>query len=164
MTTPGEWQVRCAREDELPRVIAELTDYMDAAPRAKYRRKLTRYTRDADKALLIAEDAARAVGFLCVAEYDEIPATLPPRVAGRLKHYATVTSFIVRPGHRRRGVGMSLFERALKWGSERGLSGMWLITHRTAPWYRRHFGLAEAAEIDVDGVRKTVMDKAFEDG
>ena len=159
MSAEKDWQVREAGAAELPRVIEELTDYMDAPQQAKYHRKLTRYTRDADKALLIAVDASGAIGFLCVAEYDEIPGTLPPRLAEQLKHYATVTSFIVRPEHRRRGVGMSLFARALEWGRARRPAGMWLITHRTGPWYHRHFGLEEVAGLEVDGARKTVMVK-----
>lgn len=162
MTAGHDWQVRVASPADLPRVIDELTDYMDAPQRAKYHRKLTRYTRDADKALLIAVDAGGAIGFLCAAEYDEIPPTLPPRLAARLKNYATVTSFIVRPEHRRRGVGMSLFDRALEWGRARRPAGMWLITHRTGPWYHRHFGLEEVAKLDVDGARKTVMARAHE--
>jgi len=162
MSAGKDWQVREAGAAELPRVIDELTEYMDTPQRAKYHRKLTRYTRDADKALLIAVDASSAIGFLCVAEYDEIPGTLPPRLAERLQHYATVTSFIVRPEHRRRGVGMSLFARALEWGRARRPAGMWLITHRTGPWYRRHFGLEEVARLDVEGARKTVMARAYE--
>lgn len=157
-----EWRVRDGDEADLPKVIDELTDYMDTARRVKYRRKLTRYTRDEDKELLMAVDATGAIGFLCVAEHDEVPDTLPPAIAEQLKEYATVTSFIVRPEHRRRGVGMSLFTRALEWGKRRKLNGMWLITHRTGPWYHRHFGLEEVGKIDVGAARKTVMAKVFE--
>ena len=162
MSRSAEWRVREASGADLPRMIEELTGYMDAPQRAKYHRKLTRYTRDADKALLVAVEATGAIGFLCVAEYDEIPETLSPRLAERLKDYATVTSFIVRPEHRRRGVGMSLFARALEWGRARRPAGMWLITHRTGPWYHRHFGREAAATLDVDGARKTVMARAHD--
>lgn len=160
MNNAADWQIVCADEADLPRQIDELTDYMAAPQQAKYRRKMTRYARDDDKALLIAEAAAGAIGFLCVAEHDEIPDSLPPDIADRLARYATVTSFIVRPEQRRRGVGMSLFARALEWGRARRPDGMWLITHRTGPWYQRHFGLEELARIDVDGARKIVMARA----
>lgn len=159
-----DWEIVYAGEADLPRVIHELTDYMDASQQAKYHRKMTRYTRDVDKELLIASDATGAIGFLCVAEQDEIPDSLPPDVAERLKRYATVTSFIVRPEQRRRGIGMSLFAQALAWGKARRPAGMWLITHRTGPWYQRHFDLVELARIDVDGACKTVMAKAAETG
>lgn len=152
-----EWRVRPAAEADLPAALVDLTGYMDAAQQAKYERKLTRYTRDPDKELLLAVQGTRAIGFLCVTEYDEVPDTLPPAVAGRLERYACTTSFIVHPDYRRRGVGASLFARALEWGKERRPEGMWLITHRTGPWYHRHFGLEEVGKIDVDGARKTVM-------
>ena len=150
--------VRIAEKADLPKAIEQLTDYMSAEQQAKYHRKLTRYTRDADKDLLLAVDASGAIGFLCVAEHDEIPGELDPGLGATLQEYATVTSFIVRPEKRRRGVGMSLFARALEWGRARR-HGMWLITHRTGPWYHRHFGLEEVAKIEVDGVTKTVMAK-----
>jgi GNAT superfamily N-acetyltransferase len=152
-----DWTVRIAEEADLPQAIEQLTDYMDATQQAKYRRKLTRYTRDADKDLLLALDASGAIGFLCVAEYDEIPEQLDPDLGASLGDYATVTSFIVRPEQRRRGIGMSLFAGVLEWGKSRRPKGMWLITHRTGPWYHRHFGLEEVARIEVDGVTKTVM-------
>lgn len=161
MNSAVDWKVRYADEANLPRVIDELTDYMDPPQQAKYRRKMTRYTRDEDKELLIAANAAGAIGFLCVAEYDDIPDTLPAGIAESLENYATVTSFIVRPEQRRRGIGMSLFACALEWGRERKPDGMWLITHRTGPWYQCHFGLEELAKIDVDGARKTVMARAW---
>lgn len=164
MNRAVDWQIVYADEADLPRVIHELTNYMDAPQQAKYHRKMTRYTRDADKELLIASDATGAIGFLCVAEQDEIPGSLSPDIAERLKRYATVTSFIVRLEQRRRGVGMSLFAQALEWGKARRPAGMWLITHRTGPWYQRHFDLEELAKIDVDGARKTVMARAWETG
>lgn len=162
MNNPNRnWNITNSKEADLPRIIEELTDYMDAEQQAKYQRKFTRYTRDVDKDLLIAVEATRAIGFLCVAEYDEVPEELDRTLADTLEDYATVTSFIVRPEHRRRGIGVSLFARASEWGKERKPDGMWLITHRTGPWYRRHFGLEAVAKIDVDGVIKTVMAKAF---
>lgn len=155
-------KVRLAGESELPTLVEELTGYMDAARQVKYERKFTRYVRHTDKGLLVAEDATGALGFLCVAEYDEIPESLPPRAAQRLNDFATVTSFIVRPEHRGRGIGTSLFTHALEWGKERKPHGMWLITHRTGPWYQRHFGLEEIARIEVDGVYKAVMIKEYD--
>ena len=152
-----DWEIRFAKEEVLPQVIEQLTDYMDKKQQTKYQRKLTRYTRDDDKALLIAVDETGAIGFLCVAEYDEVPEELGARLVNELEDYATVTSFIVRPEHRRRGIGMSLFARALEWGKKRKPAGMWLITHRTHPWYHRHFALDEVAKIKVDNVTKTVM-------
>lgn len=151
------WKVRRATEGDLPSALWDLTSYMDAQQRAKYNRKLKRYTRDANKELLLALDGARAIGFLCVTEYDEVPATLPADLVKTLEDYACTTSFIVHPDYRRRGVGASLFARALEWGFDRRPNGMWLITHRTGPWYQRHFALKEVGKIDVDGVRKTVM-------
>lgn len=152
-----DWKIKFAKEEELPEVIEQSTDYMDAKQQAKYQRKLTRYTRDKDKDLLIAVDDSGAIGFLCVAEYDEVPEELGAKLVSELGGYATVTSFIVRPEHRRRGIGVSLFARALEWGKKRKPAGMWLITHRTHPWYHRHFGLEEVAKIEVDNTTKTVM-------
>ena len=87
----------------------------DAAARA--RPMFAAQLESASEAMFLAEDKDVAIGLLRCVESIASPLLLPER-------YCYVSSAYVRPQYRRRGILHDLFERAVAWCRERGLTEM----------------------------------------
>ena len=102
------------------------------------------------------------LGFNCVIDRDAIPEELVDSAqASRLAEFACCNGLLVHPRSRRQGIGADLQLAAENWARQRGRCGIWLITHRRAEWYRKHFGYRDVGRTFVKGVVKTVLAKEF---
>jgi len=149
-----------SREDVDP-AVTQLSGHMDDGKRRAFRDKLERYVRKPDRDLIIAVNNAAVLGFYCVIEALSTPEHLADPVVEILRHFATCTGLFVDPRHRRKGIGAGLVLRGEQWAEERGRTGLWLVTHRAASWYERHFGYEPVARVQEKGVAKTLMARCF---
>lgn len=155
------WVLRLAVEADVEPAVSQLSGHMDEGKRRAFRDKLERYVRKPDRDLIIAVSNAAVVGFYCVIEALPTPDALADEVAEPLRQFATCTGLLVDSRHRRLGIGASLVRRGEQWARERAKAGLWLVTHRAASWYERHFGYEPVARVQEKGVAKTLMARCF---
>jgi GNAT superfamily N-acetyltransferase len=153
--------LKVAGEVDVAPTIAQLSGHMDERQRRAFRDKLERYVRKPDRDLIVAVSGGDILGFLAVIEEAFPPEPLSLSVAARLRPLASCAGLLVHSRHRRQGIGASLVRRGEQWATERGKAGLWLVTHRAASWYERHFGYEAVATVQVKGVAKTVMARCF---
>jgi GNAT superfamily N-acetyltransferase len=91
-----------------------------------------------------------------------VPDRISSTRAEAFRNYAALTQLIVHPGVRRKGIGTSLLIGVEGWARSKGKAGFWLVTHRIAHWYQRHFGYKEVDRMSVRGIEKRIMVKEFE--
>jgi GNAT superfamily N-acetyltransferase len=154
-------QLKVATEEDVKPTLCHLTEHMKDRQRAAFRDKLERYVRKPDRDLILAVEAGRVLGLICVIDQAEFPSSLPKKTVDRLRNFACSTQLLVHPRVRQQGIGNSLQLRAERWARERGSRGLWLVTRRMAYWYRRHFGYEEMARTKVKNTEKMVMAKEF---
>jgi GNAT superfamily N-acetyltransferase len=155
------WVLRLAVEADVDPAVTQLGGHMSERQRQAFRDKLERYVRKPDRDLIIAVSKAGVLGFYCVIEALPTPEDLADPVAEILRPWASCTGLLVDSGHRRQGIGADLVRRGEQWAEERGRTGLWLVTHRAASWYERHFGYEAVATVQVKGVARTVMARRF---
>jgi GNAT superfamily N-acetyltransferase len=134
---------------------------MDERQRRAFRGKLERYVRKPGRDLILAVSDTAVLGFCFVIEALSTPEDLVEPVVELLRPLASCTGLFVDPLHRRRGIGACLVHRGEQWAKERARAGLWLVTHRKASWYERHFGYEAVAAIQIKGVARTVMARRF---
>ena len=155
------WVLRLAVEADVEPAVSQLSGHMDDGKRRAFRDKLERYVRKPDRDLIIAVSDAGVLGFYCVVEALPTPQDLADPVVQILRPMASCTGLLVDSGHRRQGIGASLVRRGEQWARERAKAGLWLVTHRAASWYERHFGYEPLARVQEKGVAKTLMARCF---
>jgi predicted N-acetyltransferase YhbS len=155
------WELKVATKEDVKPTVAQLSDHMNDQQRAAFQDKLERYVQKKDRDLILAMKGDQVLGLVCVIEQAEFPSTLPKQTLEWLGNFACSTQLLVHPQQRKQGIGNSLQLRAEQWASERGRAGFWLVTHRMADWYRRHFGYGEVAKVNVKNTDKSVMAKEF---
>lgn len=156
-------EIRVATEEDIEPLVLRLGGHMDEDRKTAFLDKVERYVRKPDRTLFVAkDDASRIVGFGCVIEKADVPETLSPRVAERLRAFALTAGLLVHPEHRKQGIGTALFRSIEQWVLDRGTPGNWLVTHRMGYWYRRDFGYEEVGRILKNGVEKMIMAREFE--
>lgn len=155
------WVLRLAVEADVEPVVSQLGGHMNERQRQAFRGKLERYVRKPDRDLIIAVSDAGVLGFYCVVEALPTPQDLADPVVQILRPLASCTGLLVDSGHRRQGIGASLVRRGEQWARERAKAGLWLVTHRAASWYERHFGYEPLARVQEKGVAKTLMARCF---
>ena len=64
---------------------------------------------------------------------------------------------MVLPEYRRQGIGKALVRHLEAWALKQHRDGIWLITHRMADWYHRHFNYRELGKTHLNKVEKTIM-------
>lgn len=156
-----DWTIDTAAPEEVPAVVDHLAGAMPVDRREALRDKLQRYVRKPDRTLLVAHQGRLGLGFNCVIERDTVPPGLAPQEVHRLADFACCNGLLVHPDYRRRGIGAALQLEAEHWARQRDRRGIWLITHRRADWYRKHFGYREIGSTFVKGVEKRVLCKEF---
>jgi GNAT superfamily N-acetyltransferase len=156
------WILRLADEPDVERALAQLGSHMNDTQRRAFRDKLLRYVRKRDRDLILAIKHDLVLGLACVIEESEVPPSIPSPLPGDLRNYAALTQLMVHPGVRRQGIGSSLLIGAEQWALARGKAGLWLVTHRMAQWYQRHFAYREAGRMSAKGVEKWIMVKGLE--
>jgi GNAT superfamily N-acetyltransferase len=154
-------QLKVATKEDVEPTVAQLSDHMTDQQRVAFQDKLERYVQKKDRDLILAVKGEQVLGLVCVIDQAEFPSSLPKQTLERLRNFACSTQLLVHPQQRKQGIGTSLQLRAEQWASERGRDGFWLVTNRMAYWYRRHFGYAEVAKINVKNTDKSVMAKKF---
>ncbi len=155
------WQLIVATEIDVDPALARLGEHMNDLQRAAFRDKLERYVRKPGRDLILATKASQVVGLACVIDRAEFPSSISKETLDRLLNFACSTQLLVQPRMRNQGIGSSLQLRAEEWARERGRSGLCLVTHRMADWYRRHFGYEEVGRVRVRNAEKMVMAKEF---
>jgi GNAT superfamily N-acetyltransferase len=153
--------LRVAVEADVEPAVLQLSGHMDDGKRRAFRDKLERYVRKPDRDVILAVGGEAVLGFLAMIEEAAPPEGLPVPVADPLRPFASCTGLFVDPFHRRRGIGADLVRRGEQWARERAKPGLWLVTHRAASWYARHFGYGPVATVQAKGVVKTVMARSF---
>lgn len=156
------WRIEVAAVESVAAAIAHLAGELPEERREALRDKLHRYARKPDRVLIVARRSDFIAGFNCVIDRDTVPQDLKDsdQVRG-LEDFACCNGLLVHPRYRRRGIGFSLQVEAESWARQRGRSGIWLITHRRAEWYQKHFGYREVGRTFSKGVVKRVMAKQF---
>ncbi|MBW1979685.1 MAG: GNAT family N-acetyltransferase [Deltaproteobacteria bacterium] len=154
-------QLKVAIEKDVEPAVEQLSGHMNEQQRSAFRDKLQRYVRKSDRDLFLAVSGYRILGFLTVIARGHIedPMFAPP--PQWMQDYACCTGLLVHPEFRRQGIGSTLHRRGEQWAREKGRAGYWLLTHRKADWYRRHFGYHEVCSLKVKGVKKRIMAKRF---
>lgn len=155
------WELRLAINSDVEPILAQLTGHMNDQQRAAFRDKLERYVHKPDRDLILAIHGGQVLGLICVIDQAGFPSSLPKKALERLRNFACSTQLLVHPQVRKQGIGNSLQLRAEKWARERGRAGLWLVTHRMAYWYRKHFGYEEVGRINVKNTEKSVMAREF---
>ena len=161
VSAPRAWVVKVAGKADVDPAVTQLGGHMNESQRRAFRDKLERYVRKPDRDLIIAVSNVAVRGFYCVIE--ELPTSdaFADGVAEALRQFASCTGLLVDSRHRRQGIGASLVRRGEQWSEERGRAGLWLVTHRAASWYERHFGYEDLATVQVKGVARTLMSRRF---
>jgi len=154
-------QLKVATEEDVETTLCHLAEHMNDEQRTAFRDKLQRYVNKPDRDLILALQGGQVLGLVCVIDQAEFPSSLPEQTVERLRNFACSTQLLVHPGLRKQGIGSRLQLRAEQWARERGRAGLWLVTHRMAHWYRRHFGYEEVGRTDVKNAEKIVMAKEF---
>ena len=158
---PFSWDLKVAAEADVQPTLEQLTDHMNDQQRTAFRDKLQRYVRKPDRELIVAVRGGQTIGLVCVIEQPQFPPSFSEQKASLLRNFACGTQLLVNPSFRKQGVGGSLLIRAERWAHEHGSTGFWIVTHRKAAWYRKHFGYQEMHRIDDKGVEKILMSKSF---
>ena len=155
------WELKVATKEDVEATVAQLSDHMNNQQRLTFQNKLERYAQKKDRDLILAVKGDQVLGLVCVIDQAEFPSTLSEQTLERLNNFACSTQLLVHPQQRKQGIGNSLQHRAEQWAIERGRAGFWLVTHRMAYWYGRHFGYEEVAKINVKNTDKSVIAKNF---
>jgi GNAT superfamily N-acetyltransferase len=155
------WELALAIEVDVARTVVQLGGHMNHRQRAAFRDKLGRYVRKPDRDVILAVQGSKVLGLICVIDQAEFPSSLPKQTFERLGKFASITQLLVHPRVRQKGIGTSLELRAEQWAQARGRAGFWLVTHRMAHWYRRHFGYEEVGRANEKNTEKIVMAKKF---
>jgi GNAT superfamily N-acetyltransferase len=155
------WIIKIAAESDVDSTLTQLSGQMNQRQRQAFRDKLERYVRKPDRDLIIAVNGERIVGLFCIIEAMPTPDGLADEVTEPLREFGACTGLLVDSKYRRQGIGASLVRRGEEWAKERGMAGLWLVTHRAASWYERHFGYEPVAQVHEKGVAKTLMAKCF---
>jgi GNAT superfamily N-acetyltransferase len=134
---------------------------MNGPHRAQFQDKLSRYARKPDRALFLARNLDRTVGFSTVIEFLNPPRDISSGRAETLTNLACGTGLMVLAPWRSQGLGRRLAEQWEFWALERGCGGVWCVTHRMADWYRGCLGYQRLASTKAKGVVKTLMVKRF---
>ncbi|HYR02898.1 MAG TPA: GNAT family N-acetyltransferase [Syntrophobacteria bacterium] len=158
---PCPWILRLAAEADVEPAVSHFSGHMDDGRRRTFRAKLERYVRKPDRDLIIAVNGEGIVGLCCIIESLPAPHPLGDGLAEPIRQFACCTGLLVDSRHRRLGIGAGLVRRGEEWARERGKAGLWLVTHRAASWYARHFGYQPIARVQEKGVAKTIMAKCF---
>lgn len=156
---PGnfQWRLKKATDADIEQAIAKLGCLMNFRRQEALRDKLKRYVRKPDRDLFIAVKSDMVLGFTCLMEEAESPIHLPLSTKELLRGFACATGLFVHSDFRKRGIGESLVRSWEEWARERQRSGIWLVTHRMARWYRQFFAFEAVGRIRVKDVEKTVM-------
>ena len=155
------WSFKVASVSDVEPTLAQLTDHMNDQQRAAFRIKLQRYVRKPDRELILAVNGDQVLGLVCVIMQMELPSNFTYQQADYLRNFAFGSQLLVHPDVRNQGIGANLVLQSLQWAREQDRAGHWLITHRMADWYRRHFGYEEIGRIKKKGVEKILMLKEF---
>ena len=155
------WDLKVAAEADVEPALEQLTDHLNDKQRQAFRDKLQRYVQKPDRDLILAVRGLQVLGLLCVIDQADFPPGLSGQNMNYLRDFASVTQLLVHPSFRRQGIGGSLLAHAEAWARQRGLAGLWIITHLMAGWYERNFGYQQIALIEVKGVGKFVMANKF---
>lgn len=107
---------------------------------AEERRYLKAVQRHADAAVYVVEDDGRIVGRLSLSR-DPHPSS---------QHVADL-GLMVAAGHRRRGIGRTLLEEAVRWAQESGVRKLEL---HVFPWNEPALMLYEAFGFEREGLRR----------
>ncbi len=152
---------RVASKNDVESSLEQLTDYMTNLRRDVFRKKLHRYVRKPDRELIIAVAGDCILGLACVIFQKDPPEGFESSHIDRLKEFAFNTQLMVHPPYRNQGIGFNLQRYSLQWAEKRGRVGHWLITHRMADWYKRHFNYKEIGRVHMQGVEKIGMIRTF---
>ena len=143
--------VRAARPDDAAALV-ELAVAVGSEPEAwllntdswrsvgDERRYLRALKRHPDAAVFVAEDDGRVVGRLSVA-----------RDPHRASSHVADLGLMVAAGHRRRGIGRALLERAVAWAREAGIRKLEL---HVFPWNEPAIRLYEQFGYEREGFRR----------
>lgn len=138
-----------------------LSGHMEPDQQAAFEDKLSRYARKPDRDLYVALAENQIAGFGCVIDQSPAPLNRPFSSDPLFNTYASITGLMVLPAFRRQGIGAGLVRQLETWARNRGSQGVWLITHRMADWYRKHFNYLEMGKISTNNVEKTAMIRRF---
>jgi GNAT superfamily N-acetyltransferase len=155
------WQLKKATNADVEATAAVPGHPVNSRRQEVLRDKLKRYARKPDRDFFIAVNGETVLGFTCVMEERDVPIYLPLSTKKFLRSFACSTVLVVRPDFRGRGIGGGLVRCWEQWARERGRSGVWLVTHRMARWYRQCFGFEAVGRIRVKNVEKMVMAKSW---
>ena len=155
------WSLKKGSEADVERTLEQLTEHMNEQQRAVFRVKLQSYVHKPHRELILAVNGGQVLGLVCVTMQRELPSNFSSEKADQLKNFAFGSQLLVHHDVRRQGIGASLHLQSLQWARERRRAGHWLITHRMADWYRRHFGYEEFGRINKKGVEKILMLRKF---
>ena len=155
------WEPELVTIVDVEPTVAQLCAHMNDQQRGAFRDKLERYVNKPDRDLIVALQTGEVLGLVCVIDQAESPSSLPEQTVERLRNFACSTQLLVHPELRKQGIGSRLQLRAEQWAKERGRAGLWLVTHRMADWYRRHFGYEEVGRANEKNTEKIVMAKKF---
>ncbi len=155
------WELKLATASDVEPTVTHLSGHMNDQQRAAFKDKLERYVIKPDRDLLLANRGGQVLGLVCVIEQAVFPSSLRKHAADLLLNLACTTQLLVHPRVRKQGIGKRLQLQAEQWARERSKDGLWLVTHRMAYWYQRHFGYQEVDRIKVKNTEKIVMAKEF---
>ena len=157
------WHLKEAVEADVPPILEQLAGHMGSKARARFQDKMERYVRKPDRQLIVAVQKNMILGLVCVIEKMDPPSGLECDNPKILQSFAASAQLLVHPDFRRQGIGKSLHQRSLKWAQSRGCKGHWLVTHRMADWYKKHFNYMFISRFLTKGTQKIALMKQFTD-
>ncbi len=119
--------------------------------------KIQRYAKKPDRALFLAGQENRIVGFSTI-----IDTSPPPEGFAEesfLQQYACGTGLMVLPEYRKKGIGSWFLREWEHFAAEIGAAGLWLVTRQMADWYQSRFNYELLGQTVSKGVEKSVLVK-----
>ncbi|MCF8055033.1 MAG: GNAT family N-acetyltransferase [Desulfocapsa sp.] len=123
--------------------------------------KLQRYAAKSDRALFLAKYQDRIIAFATIIDQAPAPDDSDESTVRLLKTCACGTGLMVLPEFRQRGIAATLVNHWERWAIKNKMQGIWVISHRMADWYQRHFAYSIYGVTMRHGVKKTILLKTF---
>lgn len=165
MSCKGSFLESCklfeASPADVPAAFLDLSRDMNPEFVHVFQDKLERYAQKPDRALFLLRNQDLVIGFATIIEKAPVPNVLEGELVAELNTYSCGTGLMVMPEWRKKGVATLLVEAWELWSREHELPGIWVVSRKMAPWYRRHFQYLQVASIHRHGVLKTVLAKRF---
>ncbi|HID70421.1 MAG TPA: N-acetyltransferase [Desulfobacterales bacterium] len=124
--------------------------------------KLERYAAKPDRALFLAINKSKFVGFATIIDQSPPPKESDQKTIELLQNYACGTGLMVLPEFRHKGIATRFVKYWELWARQNSFAGIWVVTRQMADWYKNYHHYSILGTTLCHDVAKTVLARSFE--